>query len=349
MPGTRIFLVDNGSYEPTATLALRGLAEEVGKLIGKEVHPVSTMHSTKIDPALLGGVPAVIFEQAVQQAKLEGIDEIVVLPLFIGPSRAITEYLPKVFADAKPGAMKLSIREPLFGPELQSMLVDNLKSTGWTKGSGTVYLCDHGSPIPEVTACRNALAASLCEELGLKPEELIACSMERREESEYDFNEPLLEHALQDAKGDSVILMLFLLPGRHAGPDGDVATIAKEHAPAGLRWKLSPLLGTHYSLPSLIEARHSFATDLKPAKNIVIAPVFCMCLLPILVTFMAPKGMDLVGRMILWLGGVAVIFAALFLFFREMAGSSPELRRTPRCGPSGPHDEAGRRPRRRPR
>ncbi|PAZ04558.1 MAG: hypothetical protein CAK86_05345 [Opitutia bacterium AMD-G1] len=144
MAGTRIILVDNGSYEPGATLALRGLAQEVSKLIGQPVLPVSTMHSTKIDPALLGGQPAVIFEGAVQQAKLDGIGEIVVLPLFIGPSRAITEYLPKVFADALPGKMKLTIRQPLFGPELISMLIDNLKSTGWTKGSGTVYLCDHG-------------------------------------------------------------------------------------------------------------------------------------------------------------------------------------------------------------
>ena len=87
MAGTRILLVDNGSYEPAATLALRGLAQEVSKLIGQPVLPVSTMHSTKIDPALLGGVPAVIFEHAVQQAKLDGIEEIVVLPLFIGPSR----------------------------------------------------------------------------------------------------------------------------------------------------------------------------------------------------------------------------------------------------------------------
>jgi len=315
MAGTRIFLVDNGSYEPTATLALRGLAQEVGKLIGQPVLPVSTMHSTKIDPALLGGQPAVIFEGAVQRAKLDGIDEIVVIPLFIGPSRAITEYLPKVFADAQPGTMKLAIREPLFGPELVNMLSDNLKSTGWTKGSGTVLLCDHGSPIPEVTACRNALAASLRNELGLKPEELIACSMERREGAEYDFNEPLLEHALQQAKGEAVILMLFLLPGRHAGPDGDVATIAKEHAPSGLRWKLSPLLGTHFSLPSLVELRHSYTTDLKPANNAVLTAVLGIGLLPILVSLLAPK--DLPGRTMLLLGGVAVIFAALYFTFRK--------------------------------
>ncbi len=319
MAGIRIFLVDNGSYEPTATLALRGLAQEVSKLIGQPVLPVSTMHSTKIDPALLGGIPAVIFEGAVQQAKTDGIDEIVVIPLFIGPSRAITEYLPKVFADAQPGAMKLSIREPLFGLELTGMLVDNLKSTGWTKGSGTVYLCDHGSPIPEVTRCRNFFAVSLRNQLGLNEDELIACSMERREGAEYDFNEPLLEDALQQAKGEAVILMLFLLPGRHAGGDGDVATIAKEHAPEGLRWKLSPLLGTHPALPALLFRRHLVTTSFKSAKNIVIGTIFLMGLLPVLIGALAPEDMDLGGRIMLWLGGVAVIFTLLFFTFRGKA------------------------------
>jgi sirohydrochlorin ferrochelatase len=319
MAGTRIFLVDNGSYEPTATLALRGLALEVGKLIGQPVHPVSTMHSTKIDPTLLGGVPAVIFEQAVQQAKADGIDELVVLPLFIGPSRAITEYLPKVFADAQPGAMKLTIRQPLFGDdgfELTGMLADNLRETGWTKGSGTVLLCDHGSPIPEVTRCRNFFASSIRTQLGLKDDELIACSMERREGAEYDFNEPLLEHALQSAKGDAVILMLFLLPGRHAGGDGDVATIAKEHAPAGLRWKLSPLLGTHPALPALLFRRHLYSPSFKTTKIAAITAVLAMGLLPVMVSVLAPKDLGLGVRLMIWLGGVAVIFTALFLFLR---------------------------------
>ena len=316
MPGTRIFLVDNGSYEPAATLALRGLAQEVGKLIGQEVRAVSTMHSTKIDPALLGGVPAVIFEGAVQQAKLEGIDEIVVIPLFIGPSRAITEYLPKVFADAQPGAMKLSIREPLFGPELQSMLIDNLKSTGWTKGIGTVYLCDHGSPIPEVTRCRDFFARAIRTELGLKDDELIACSMERREGAEYDFNEPLLEDALQQAKGEAVILMLFLLPGRHAGGDGDVATIAKEHAPEGLNWKLSPLLGTHPALPALLFRRHLHSPGFKTTKIAALTTIVSSVMLSLSVGVLAPKEMGQGERLAILLGGFAVIFTALYLFLR---------------------------------
>ncbi len=319
MAGTRILLVDNGSYEPAATLALRGLAQEVGKLIGQEVLPVSTMHSTKIDPALLGGQPAVIFEGAVQQAKLDGIDELVLLPLFIGPSRAITEYIPKVFADAKPGAMKLSIREPLFGPQLVTMLSDNLKSTGWTKGSGTVFLCDHGSPIPEVTRCRNFFAVSLRNQLGLKDNELIACSMERREGAEYDFNKPLLQDALQQAKGEAVILMLFLLPGRHAGAEGDVATIAKEHAPAGLQWKLSPLLGTHPALPALLSRRHLHSPNFKTTKIAAITALLATGLLPVLGSIPAPKDQGAGASLMIWLGAFAVIFTVLCLFLRAKA------------------------------
>jgi sirohydrochlorin ferrochelatase len=264
-------------------------------------------------------VPALIFEQAVQQAKLDGIDELVVIPLFIGPSRAITEYIPKVFADTQPGAVKLSIRDPLFGPELISMLIDNLKSTGWTKGSGTVYLCDHGSPIPEVTRCRNFFASVIRTRLGLKDDELIACSMERREGAEYDFNKPLLQDALQQAKGEAVILMLFLLPGRHAGAEGDVATIVQAHAPEGLSWKLSPLLGTHPALPALLFRRHLYSSGFKSAKIPFIVAVLSIGLLPVLIGVLAPKNLGQGDRLLLGLGGVAAIFAMLFFFLRPKA------------------------------
>ena len=318
MATTRILLVDNGSLRPEATLALRRLSAEVAQLLGQPVQPVSVLHSHKIDPALLADEPAVIFEQAVRQAKADGIAELIVLPLFIGPSLALTEYLPKVFAEAQAGAMKLSIREPLFGPELQSMLIDNLKSTGWTKGNGTVFLCDHGSPIPEVTRCRNFFASAIRTELGLKDDELIACSMERREGADYDFNEPLLKDALQQAQGEAVILMLFLLPGRHAGGDGDVATIVKEHAPGDLRWKLSPLLGTHPSLPSLLRMRHDLASvNLKAAKKVVIGAIMLSLLWPAAISLCLPKGtLDLPERLLLWLGGVAVILGVVYFYFR---------------------------------
>jgi hypothetical protein len=167
-----------------------------------------------------------------------------------------------------------------------------------------------------VTRCRNFFAVAIRTELGLKDDELIACSMERREGAEYAFNEPLLEDALQQAKGEAVILMLFLLPGRHAGGDGDVATIAKERAPAGLRWKLSPLLGTHPALPALLFRRHLYSPSFKTTKIAAITTVLAMGLLPVLVSVLAPKDLGLGERLMMWLGGVAVICTALFLFLR---------------------------------
>lgn len=316
MAANRILLVDNGSLQPAATLQLRLLSKEVGRLLRETVHPVSVLHSHKIDPALLEGQPAVIFEKAVQQAKADGINELIVLPLFIGPSLAITEYLPKIFAEANAGKIKLSIREPLFGPELISMLIDNLKSAGWTKGSGTVYLCDHGAPIREVTHCRDFFAVSLRNQLGLNEDELIACSMERRDGPEYDFNKPLLEDALQQAKGEAVVLMLFLLPGRHAGSDGDVATIAKEHAPKGLRWKLSPLLGTHPALPALLVQRHLNSSGFEFTKNALIAVSLFVGLLFVLIGILAPNDLELTERPMIWLGGVVATFPTLFLYLR---------------------------------
>lgn len=322
MAATRILLVDNGSLRPEATLALRRLSEEVGQLLSQPVLPVSVLHSHKIDPTLLGGDPAVIFEQAVQAAKQDGIEELIVLPLFIGHSLALTEYLPKVFAEAGAGKMQLRIREPLFDPgdlaELPGMLIDNLQSTGWTKGSGTVFLCDHGSPIPKVTMCRNTLAAVVRKELGLKADELIACSMERREGTEYDFNEPLLADALKQAKGEVVILMLFLLPGRHAGPDGDVATIAKEHAPAGVLCKLSPLLGTHPHLPALLEQRYRFGQRLQTAKLVGIAALLLSFALAIVLkSHLPPSLQNLFGFLLVQVGVIAGVVALAFLYLRS--------------------------------
>ena len=65
--------------------------------------------------------------------------------------------------------------------------------------------------------------------------DVVACSMERREGPEYDFNEPMLEAVVADPKlrstgdgssGDDpdllVVAMLFLQPGKHAGEGGDI-------------------------------------------------------------------------------------------------------------------------------
>ena len=102
-------------------------------------------------------------------------------------------------------------------------------------------LVDHGSPVRELTAVRNALAMEVEAVLG-RGFSLAPCSMERREGAEFDFNEPLLERLLAMPPwntGDVIVAMQFLQPGRHAGPEGDIAAICRE---AEAR---SPRLRTH--------------------------------------------------------------------------------------------------------
>jgi sirohydrochlorin ferrochelatase len=248
-----ILLTDNGSLQPAATLRLRALADNISRILGRPVTPVSVLHSDKIDPALLNGTPAATFEPYARQRHAEGVGELDILPLFIGPSLALTEFLPE---RAQALGVRLNMLPTLWSPgnedALVELLLDHLKATGWTPGSGTVLLCDHGSPIREVTAAREDLAARLRQKLNLSTEALLGCAMERRAGPEYAFNEPMLADAMASAQGKVVVLMLFILPGRHAGPGGDVATLCAQHAPANVTWQLSPLLGEHPQLATIL-------------------------------------------------------------------------------------------------
>jgi len=119
---------------------------------------------------------------------------------------------------------------------------------------------DHGSPAQAVTAVRNELAGQLAGLLG--PAYTVApCSMERREGAAYDFCEPLLAGLLRQPgwhAGEGTVAMQFLLPGRHAGPDGDVAEIcrAAETASDGtLHTAMTALVGTHPLLVDILADR----------------------------------------------------------------------------------------------
>jgi hypothetical protein len=126
---------------------------------------------------------------------------------------------------------------------------------GIGEGKTRVALVDHGSPVPAVTAVRDRLARQLASKLGRALEQVTPCSMERRPGREYDFNEPLLETLLgQEGWREATVIVaqLFLVPGRHAGENGDVATIcrrAEQNLPK-LRTRRTATLSGH---PGLIE------------------------------------------------------------------------------------------------
>ncbi|CAA6692888.1 Unannotated [Lentimonas sp. CC19] len=236
---TRIFLIDNGSLRAEAVLALRGLAAQLSEQVGLHVEPVSLLHSSKVPASELGGVPARIVKSRLRQLVEAGERHFVLVPLFLGPSRAITDYLPELIAEARVMAPDLNVvvADTLAGanveqPDLRlaEMLAAHVRKVLLRAGleSARVAMVDHGTPAEVVNRVRNAVARQLAELLKGEVAAVEPCSMERREGVAYDFNEPLLERVdqLEGWSGcDVVVALFFLLPGRHAGEAGDVAQI----------------------------------------------------------------------------------------------------------------------------
>ncbi len=255
-------LVDNGSLQPAATLALRGLATKLSRRLGRPVEPVSLLHSSGIDPKLLDGRPAEILVPVLEKRLASGQNEFVVLPLFFGPSQALTVYVPENVArlQAKYPALDFRLAPPLHAmgdDRLARILADRVKVElgPEPRKPVRVALVDHGSPMPEVTAVRNALALQLAGLLGPCVAEVAPCSMERRPEPAYDFTAPLLADLLAAPGWSSshvIVAMQFLLPGRHAGPEGDVAKLCQraEAAHPDLSTRMTGLVGAH---PWLVE------------------------------------------------------------------------------------------------
>ena len=251
---------DNGSYRPEATFSLRSLAERLGQRVGKTIHPVSLLHSTKISPSKLNDVPAEIFEPFVLKKLEEGVRRFHVTPMFFGPSAAILEYMPQrvevmratwpdLEVHISPCVVDLDDKED---ERMAKILIDQIHVTRESRGfqNPSVAVVDHGAPRIKVTEVRNHLGEQVRR---LLPESefphVVACSMERRDGDEYAFNEPLLERVIGS--------MLFASPGRHAGPGGDVAKICEEAAQShpDLQWQMSDLVAGHDGIIDILADR----------------------------------------------------------------------------------------------
>ena len=279
-----IILLDNGSIRANATLQLRQLANDLSKKIGHVVHPVSCKHSDRIPASEIGGKPAQIFREFMTQ-QLSSINEnntneepeYIVLPLFFGKSRALTSFIPDEIEALKKqfGDFKFEIAQVLYPlPEgdkaLTQIIYDHVISSNNSAKESTnqsndlplknLVLVDHGSPVPRVTAVRKHLAQSVQDKLpnGVVLEEAV---MERREGKEYDFNGDLLEDWLsqkaQAGETCATVILMFFLPGRHAGEGGDIVEICNnvmEKFP-DFRITISPLITEHPELVSILSGR----------------------------------------------------------------------------------------------
>lgn len=266
-----VFLIDNGSLRPDATLGLRRLAKLLAQRSGLQVEPVSLLHSSKVPAEDLAGVPAQIVKPSLRRFIDGGAREIVCLPLFLGPSLGITAYLPTLIdsATAHASDVNVVVAETLAGvdvdepdPRLADMLAAHVRETVRAAGLShpQVALVDHGTPAEPVNRVRNAVARQLAGLLEADRATVVACSMERRAGAEYDFNEPLLENLAQlEAfhRDELIVSLFFLLPGRHAGAAGDVAQICDGLIARGAfsRIERTPLLGAHATLLDILDDR----------------------------------------------------------------------------------------------
>jgi sirohydrochlorin ferrochelatase len=263
-----ILLADNGSLEPAATLGLRTIAARLGESLGQKVVPVSLLHSNAVPADQLKGQPAELLADALAARLQTGERDFLVVPLFFGPSGAIVDFLPTRVAALKARFPQLRVRVTpglvdvgaANDERMAAILEENVRAKIMESSDRpAVILVDHGSPVRAVTAVREHLARQLQSRLGPAVRGVLAASMERRAEPEYDFNEPLLERAFErpgfDA-GPVIVAMLFFSPGRHAGPEGDIARIcaAAKQCHPDLRIVMTDLVGRHPGLiPILVE------------------------------------------------------------------------------------------------
>jgi sirohydrochlorin ferrochelatase len=269
MAKTQYLLIDNGSTRPGATLSLRRIAAALSRQRGEEVHPVSLQHADRVPASELGGEPASVLAGFLRERLVAGYRDFVTVPLFFGRSRALTAFVPEQVdhLSTEFGPFRLAQADvlsplPAGEPRLARILADHVESAAAALPAAPdrVIVVDHGSPIPEVTAVREAAAAALRERLpaGRVVDQAV---MERREGRRYDFNGRLLERVLDEsaARGERhvVLAMMFISPGRHAGPGGDIEEIcaAAMARHPGLRVVASPLVGEHPLLIDILADR----------------------------------------------------------------------------------------------
>ncbi|MDD2764200.1 MAG: CbiX/SirB N-terminal domain-containing protein [Opitutaceae bacterium] len=273
-PAPLCVLFDNGSLRPEATLQLRLIAIQLQAATGASVRPVSLLHSSAIAPAELGGVPAQILEPALRALLAAGASRIVLLPLFFGPSAALTEYVPQrleLLRREHPAACVQLGRglvdvEDETDTRIAAILADHVRAVIRRAGLArpNTVLVDHGSPRREVVAVRDFLGRQLFRLLAQEVGRLAVASMERRPEPEYDFCGPRLATLLGQpgfSRGNVVVARQFFSPGRHAGPEGDVAGIcaAAERAQPGLKCHLTDLIGGDPRLIAVLADRYAEA------------------------------------------------------------------------------------------
>ena len=292
-PALQVVLVDNGSLRAASTLHLRAVASRIARdprFRGAAVHPTSARWSDRVDAADLDGHPAEIFLDCIRRLGGAGASSVIVVPFFFGPSATVTDFCPQQARLAMNEYVNLAVKmapplhcpcpylDRLLPPERRcrgaddrlaravlARVLQTVSRAGMSRPH--VFLCDHGTPTRSVNAARQAVSAQLRTLLAGQAVAVEPCSMERRPGREYDFNAPLLEDAIIAVDADKadgiVVALLFLSPGKHAGPGGDIATIIKEaNISPGLAVEVTEVTGSDPLITDIILDRVDQAVGL---------------------------------------------------------------------------------------
>jgi hypothetical protein len=256
-----VALVDNGSLEPASTRNLRAVAAALSTNVRRTVFPVSWRHSDRLRAEALDGNPADTLANFVRRHLAQGEREFLFVPFFVSPQGAIGTALRadlERLASAA-GGFAFDFTDGLAERGVVAeIVVDRLRETmaARTLTTPAVVVVDHGGPAPVSASLRDRLASEIGTRLGALIGPLAGASMEG---GEHRHNRPLLAEVFDrpgfDA-GDVVLAPLFLSPGRHAGPGGDLARIAGEAAarrPA-LRPHFAGLVGNHPAAAAALAA-----------------------------------------------------------------------------------------------
>jgi hypothetical protein len=260
------FLVDNGSLRPESILYIRDIADDLNKSTGVSIIPSGIMHSHKVDASKLNGMPSVSMDSLFNERNGDAFDSLAIIPLFFGPSLAITDWLQKKLEEWQSlrSNREFVVADCLYrhGDErIAEALTENVVSfiSKKDKSKPFVILVDHGTPLPSVNLVREQLGHIMVKKLdGLISGFSTAC-MERRPDSKYDFNDPLLGQLLIDVQNHGhkkvILAQLFLAPGRHAGTNGDIAEICEPFVKNGLDVRRTPVLGKHPLVQQVLSER----------------------------------------------------------------------------------------------
>lgn len=269
-------LMGNGSKQSAAALSARHLATDLNVRLGGHVtvKSASVKYSDKIPLEELEGQPAELARDVLSSMAKGPFTRIVILPHFLGQSQAIDVTKIGIALEATQSKALVHMARPLVDTSaindyrMAHILADKVRQVCAKHDLDTprVVLCDHGSPMRAVAEGRRHLMAQLQTVLGNKVASVTGAAMERRPEPEYDFNGPLLSDVFDQkeyAAGRVVVALLFLLPGKHAGPGGDIATILAEAEKThpGLQTYMTDVIDCHPVLLDILEERYLEALD----------------------------------------------------------------------------------------